>query len=168
MDKWLRKHFGDRYVNIIFTNLFGLLILVFIYVACINLGGTDISNQIGFALTSIIGLLLGWAVAIYFCPFDTEEHSRLVTFGQAASAFVSGYLVSKLDRFIESTLFPVATETVNSWFGVALFLVAFLNALTVVYSNRAYFQEQEKKDAQQIASKIEEDSKNTIEKHITQ
>ena len=95
----------------------------------------------GYALTGLAGTLLGWACGMYFAPYGPSERSRFVTVGQAASAFASGYLVSKLDRFLETTLFPQPIGTPGEWLGAALFAVAFLNAALVVYSNRAYFRE---------------------------
>jgi len=133
----LGRYFG----NVIFTNLFGLVILLLLAWACVELGGASTTAQISYALAGLIGALLGWASGMYFAPHGQGEQNKFVTLGQAVSAFASGYLVSKIDRFVEATLFPQTGITTGEWHGAAIFVAAFLNAALVVYSNRSYFRE---------------------------
>lgn len=133
----LGRYFG----NVIFTNLFGLVILLLLAWACVELGGASTKAQISYALAGLIGALLGWASGMYFAPHGQGEQNKFVTLGQAVSAFASGYLVSKVDRFVEATLFPQAGVTAGEWHGAAIFTAAFLNTALVVYSNRSYFRE---------------------------
>ena len=57
--------------------------------------GTD-----SYALAGLIGALLGWASGMYFAPHGHGEQNKFVTMAQAVSAFASGYLMSKIDRFV--------------------------------------------------------------------
>ena len=131
--------FGHHIGNVIFTNLFGLTILVFLAWACMALGDTT-QGTLGYALVGLTGMLLGWGCGMYFAPYK-DEQSRFLTIGQAVSAFASGYLVSKVDRFVEAKLFPPSDAAQGEWLGAAIFVAAFLNAALVVYSNRTYFRE---------------------------
>ena len=131
--------FGRHIGNVIFTNLFGLAILIFLGWACMELGRTT-DGKLGYALVGLTGMLTGWGCGMYFAPYK-EELGKFLTIGQAVSAFVSGYLVSKVDRFLEASLFPTEGVMAGDWFGAAIFAAAFLNAALVVYSNRSYFRE---------------------------
>ncbi len=133
----LGRYFG----NVIFTNLFGMVILMLLAWACVELGGASTKAQISYALAGLIGALLGWASGMYFAPHGQGEQNKFVTLGQAVSAFASGYLVSKVDRFVEAALFPPAGVASGEWHGAAIFTAAFLNTALVVYSNRSYFRE---------------------------
>lgn len=131
--------FGCHIGNVIFTNLFGLMILAFLAWTCIALADST-KGMLGYALVGLTGMLLGWGCGMYFAPYK-DEQSRFLTIGQAVSAFASGYLVSKVDRFVEAKLFPPPDGTPGEWLGAAIFVTAFLNAALVVYSNRSYFRE---------------------------
>ena len=132
--------FGRHIGNVIFTNLFGLMILVFLAWACTQLGADD-KAKLGYAMVGLTGMLLGWGCGMYFAPYGSEL-SKFLTIGQAVSAFASGYLVSKVDRFVEASLFPKdGGIPAVDWLGAAIFAAAFMNAALVVYSNRSYFRE---------------------------
>jgi len=136
-EAWFGRYFG----NVIFTNLFGFAIWVMLAWSCIELGAGQRTQQIGYALAGLIGALLGWGAGMYFAPHGDVEQSKFVTLGQAISAFASGYLVSKVDRFVEATLFPQGGVSSGNWLGAGILAAAFLNTALVVYSNRSYFRE---------------------------
>jgi hypothetical protein len=137
----LEAALGRYFGNVVFTNLFGLIVLLGLVWACIQLGQGSPKQQIAYGVIGLIGALLGWASGMYFAPHGQGEQSKFVTLGQAVSAFASGYLVSKIDRFVEATLFPQSGVTGGEWLGAGIFVGAFLNAALVVYSNRSYFRE---------------------------
>jgi len=89
-------------------------------------------------LLCILGGLTGWIVGILATPLDSNETAHFLTLGQAVSAFASGYLVSKLDRFFEKTLYANEAPNASAWNRVGLFAVSFLLILIVVFLNRTY------------------------------
>lgn len=89
-------------------------------------------------LVALIGALCGWIIGIAFAPFSSAEHTQFIAISSVISAFLSGYVVSKLDRYLEGVLFPVGVETRNSWARVGLFTVTLLLAATTVFINRLY------------------------------
>jgi predicted membrane-bound spermidine synthase len=90
------------------------------------------------AMLSLLGAVLGWAVGILATPLNPRESARFVTLGQAVAAFLSGYVVSKLDRFLEGMLFPGGAVPALPWQRLGLFALAFLLLLTIVFVNRSY------------------------------
>lgn len=89
-------------------------------------------------LVALIGALCGWIIGVAFAPFSESEHTQFLAISSVISAFLSGYVVSKLDRYLEGVLFPVGIETRNSWARVGLFVAALLLAATTVFINRLY------------------------------
>lgn len=89
-------------------------------------------------LVAIIGALCGWIIGTAFAPFSDAEKEHFRQISGVISAFLSGYVVSKLDRFLEAKLFPVSEANRDSWARVGLFVAAFLLAATTVFVNRLY------------------------------
>src|ERR1039457_4867678 len=70
----------------------------------------DLTSQVGGAkedpkiisvnrLAALIGALCGLVVGIAFAPFSPTEQAQFQAIGSVVSAFLSGYVVSKLDRY---------------------------------------------------------------------
>lgn len=89
-------------------------------------------------LVIVIGALCGWVIGTAFAPFSDTEQQHFQQISGVISAFLSGYVVSKLDRFIEAKLFPVNDTNRESWERVGLFVAAFLLAAVTVFVNRLY------------------------------
>jgi hypothetical protein len=89
-------------------------------------------------LIAAIGALCGWIIGIAFAPFSDTEKSHFASIASTVSAFLSGYVVSKVDRFIEGVLFPIGDATRESWTRVGLFTGALLLAAITVFINRLY------------------------------
>ena len=93
-------------------------------------------------LVCLVGALLGWFIGTLASPITKTESTRFLSFGQAISAFVSGYLISKLDRFFEAVLFNKAGEIQqHAWNQAGLFTASLLITSLVVFINRTYYQE---------------------------
>lgn len=99
---------------------------------------TDESKKSANRLVALIGALSGWVIGMAFSPLTGTEQAHFTEISQAVSAFLSGYVVSKLDRFLEAKLFPVDTTTVESWSRIGLFSAALLLASVTVFVNRTY------------------------------
>lgn len=140
--------------TIVFTDIFGLLFGSFLVWLAFYLGdaeptpanGTPLSTSwhIGRNLfVSLAGALLGWGFAMANTPFGPEDADALNSIMKTLSVFLSGYLVSKLDRFLESTLFEANKPTMH-WVSMGFFSAAFILSAIVVFVNRIYMNEQER------------------------
>jgi hypothetical protein len=89
-------------------------------------------------LAALLGALCGWIIGIAFAPFSDAEKTQFAAISSAVSAFLSGYVVSKVDRFIESVLFPVNAQSRESWNRVGIFVAALLLGSVTVFVNRLY------------------------------
>jgi hypothetical protein len=54
----------------------------------------------------VFGASTGWLAGILLSPYDPKEERAFPRYAAAASAFASGYLVSKVDRVLEDLLKP--------------------------------------------------------------
>jgi hypothetical protein len=102
----------------------------------------------------IIGAILGWSLGMFFSPFSEKEGMTFATIGQTVSVFVSGYIFSKLDRFLEASMFDADKMPVEVvWWRAALLFASLVLMMLTVFSGRAYFSledpKKEKKDRYQ-------------------
>jgi hypothetical protein len=126
------------YDSAIWSNVCGWPLWFFIGWLAWILGGS-IEEQWTNILLFVIGSLLGWAVGMYFAPIHDIESTRFVSIGQAVSAFVSGYVLSKFDRFLETVLFSQSDVVSSSWVRLGITFSAFLVIAIIVYSSRTYW-----------------------------
>lgn len=101
------------------------------------LGLPDQSYNTNF-LICLLGTLIGWGIGILATPLDNAETARFVTLGQAVSAFLSGYVVSKLDRFLEGALFSKEGVQLVAWQRLGLFAASLLTSLIISFVWRSY------------------------------
>ena len=71
-------------------------------------------------------------------PIAEDDTSHFAKLAQIISAFLSGYMVSKLDRFLERALYSGEQLDTSAWERTGLFVVSFLVMLIVVFINRWY------------------------------
>lgn len=132
--------------SVISTNVAAAALAIAIGWLCIQVSDS-VQDQVFNGLLTIFGALVGWALGMFFAPYTKEEESRFSSIAQGISVFVSGYVVSKLDRFLEATMFTstvVAGNNVDipssiTWVRIGLFLCAALLVMLTVFTNRAYF-----------------------------
>ncbi|MEO6561610.1 MAG: hypothetical protein ABIN99_00990 [Nitrosospira sp.] len=136
---WLEKAFGKYPFSVIFTNLWAIAFGIIIVWLCFRVSDEP-QNQIFNLLLAMIGALLGWALGMFFAPYDEKETARFSSIGQSVSAFASGYVLSKLDRFLEVSMFASDKLPITiTWVRIGLLFSALLVAMLLVFSNRAYF-----------------------------
>lgn len=147
MDKSSLERLLGRYpYSVISTNVAAAALAITIGWLCIQVSDS-VQDQVFNGLLTILGALIGWALGMFFAPYTKDEASRFSSIGQGISVFVSGYVVSKLDRFLEATMFTttvVAGNTVETpasitWVRIGLFICAVLLVMLTVFTNRAYF-----------------------------
>lgn len=138
IDFWERK-FG-KYGK---TALTSVLVLVVLFAALLKIAPdmTKDGNVVLNYFSILLGALCGWALGIFYSPYNPEEEKRFLSIGRTISAFVSGYAVSKFDRLIEASLFIETKVPQNdSWARVGLFAASTVLFALLVFSCRAYFQ----------------------------
>lgn len=89
-------------------------------------------------LACVLGALCGWAVGLMLSPFGSSEQGQFDKISGTAAAFLSGYVVNKVDRYLEQTLFPISKENASNWIRVGFFSACFLLAGLTVFLNRLY------------------------------
>lgn len=136
--KGLEEIFGNYPFSVIFTNIFAVAFSFAIAWLCFAVS-SDPLQQIFNALLALTGALIGWALGMFFAPYTQTEAARFSSIGQAVSAFVSGYVISKLDRFLEATMFQEHIPITITWVRFGLLFCSMLLVMLTVFSNRAYF-----------------------------
>jgi len=83
------------------------------------------------ALCGMVGSLSGWLVGILFSPVGNQEKGTLRLSG-AISAFLSGFVFSKADRFLDNFEMKAPKHMIE----VGYTLMCFLLALVVTFNTR--------------------------------
>lgn len=140
MWKRLRDWFssGNNVFSIVVTYIFSTVVIALIAYLCIAIARQP-SEIYENALIALFGGLVGWLLGMFFAPYDAGDKDRLATAGQAFSAFVSGYIVSKADRFLEASLFASTAPLPGAWARLGLFVCSLLVIMLLVFSSRSYF-----------------------------
>ena len=136
--EWLERVLGNYPFSIIFTNIFAIAFAFIIGWLCFTVS-TEPLPQVFNVLLALTGALIGWALGMFFAPFTEKEAARFSSIGQAVSAFASGYVISKLDRFLEAAMFQDNIPITITWVRLGLLFCSMLLVLLSVFSNRAYF-----------------------------
>lgn len=88
--------------------------------------------------TIVLGLSVGWIFGMYISPYGKGEELKFTEYATAVSAFVSGYLVAKIDGLITKILSPEIILRPVSGFRLIASLSALVVAMLVTYVVRAY------------------------------
>jgi type II secretory pathway pseudopilin PulG len=134
----LTKKLGPHPFSLIFTGVFAFLFGLLLVYLCIVLGRDRAAVGLNLLVT-LLGALSGWALGMFFSPIDARDAKRLQFVGKTVGAFISGYLLAKIDPFLAEQV-KVATETPSSvnWVRVGLCVASGLLGAVVVFVNRAY------------------------------
>ncbi len=136
--KALEKSFGQYPFSIISTNFFAFFFSFVIAWLCWQVSTESLPRVVN-ALVALSGAITGWALGMFFAPFSEKEAAKFSSIGQAVSAFVSGYVISKLDRFLEAVMFQEQVPVTITWVRFGLFFCSLMLVMLAVFSNRAYF-----------------------------
>ncbi|WP_411883158.1 hypothetical protein [Polaromonas sp. YR568] len=153
---FLRTNFGTHWGSQVFCSIFAVLFGGTLLRLCWVFGG---ENSIAIAqnvLMCLIGSLLGWAIGMFFSPFDKADSTRLEYLGKTIAAFASGYVLSKAEPLISAaTDRIVETPETIQWNNVGLFVSAFLLAAIVVFVSRSYALKEESISALELRTREE-------------
>lgn len=133
----LEAFLGKAPFTVLFTNVAFILLLVLIWklTSRMTSTGADVREAWINRLIALIGGLCGWAIGTAFAPYSTDDLAAFQHIGSVVSAFVSGYVVSKLDRFLEQMVFQGSPDR---WQKLGLFVASFLLVAITVFINRFY------------------------------
>ena len=109
-------------------------VLVFL---CFKIVATPQDGYLNLAIV-LASVCVGWLLGTFVSPETGSEQSRFMTYGKAVSAFISGYLVSKLDKVVEMILSPQTLAVPVASFRLAASVAAIISAVLVTYILRAY------------------------------
>jgi hypothetical protein len=99
-------------------------------------------------LLIVLGILCGWAVGLFASPFTQVDRKDFAAMRKAIYAFMTGYLVSKVDRFLERTLFGEDKQPAEvAWKQAALFTAAVIASALITFIWRRYGFQREKLEA---------------------
>src|SRR5262252_9445285 len=134
----LTKKLGPHPYSLIFTGVFALLFGGLLVYLCVVLGPDRAAVGLNL-LVSLLGALAGWALGMFFSPIDARDAKRLQFVGKTVGAFISGYLLAKVDPFLAEQV-KLATESPSkvNWVRVGLCAASMLLGTVVVFVNRAY------------------------------
>lgn len=137
MERW-SKRLGPHPLSLFFTGLFALLFGALVLYLCVVLGANRWAVGLNL-LVALLGALAGWALGMFFSPIDERDAKRLQFVGKTVGAFISGYLLGKIDPFLAEQV-KRATETPSdvNWVRVGLCAASGLLGAVVVFVNRAY------------------------------
>ncbi|MEX3969739.1 hypothetical protein [Paraburkholderia caribensis] len=135
---WMDATFGKYAATVLFTNSFAALFAAGLLRLCGRLA-VDRNTRFHNYLVFCLGALVGWALGMFFVPYGTEDKPIFEDISKLASVFFSGYALSKLDRFLEATMFDEKKPKAESWVRMGLFCATAMLAILVVVTNRLYF-----------------------------
>lgn len=109
----------------------------FLLFLCCKLVATPQDAYLNIAIM-MASICVGWLLGTFISPASNTEAARFGVYGKAVSAFVSGYLVAKLDKVIEKILSPDTLAVPIAAFRLTGGIAALVSAVLVTYIVRAY------------------------------
>lgn len=120
-----------NWAAILFTGI--LVYLAYRYVGATETAGADRTrNCVGLAL----GILVGWALALFWIPLDDTEKAAYSQIGTAVSAFLGGYVFSKADKLMPSLFMDGNAPLFHNLRALSFGIAGLVLASAVVVTNR--------------------------------
>lgn len=128
----------NRKLGLLITAVFiSVTVSVILVVLCFKMAPSPQDAYLNIAIV-LASVSVGWLLGTFVSPESASEQGRFMTYGKAVSAFVSGYLVSKLDKVVEEILSPQTLAVPLAAFRLSASIAAMISALLVTYILRAY------------------------------
>ncbi|NJO15970.1 MAG: hypothetical protein HC877_09515 [Thioploca sp.] len=128
---------GNYPLTIITSNISTLFIGIALIWLAYELGADDQAYLFNW-LIILLGFVIGWGIGTLLSPFNPDEKENFSGMVKAISAFISGYILAKMDKFFE--VIPSRDFFQESTLErIILFLVAFFLSMIIVFINRTYF-----------------------------
>jgi len=97
----LRGSFFDRDAYVL-----GVLLGILFFIACVVFAAMQGTAWLIDVLLCLFGAASGWFSGILISPDDEDQDRRFSIYGKSISAFISGFVVAKLDGIWETTIEP--------------------------------------------------------------
>ena len=147
----LKQLFGDYPATTISSTVILVSLLYALWRLALSIGGDVATNQLLF----VLGIILGWLVGLLASPFTEIDREDFSALSKAIYAFLTGYLVSKLDRFLEKSLFADGKPVELVWKQAALFAGVVVTSALLNFTWRRYAFQKAKKRYAAISSERE-------------
>lgn len=95
------------------------------------------NERITLLLACALGAAFGWVIGILASPYTIQEKDTFSTLSKLIYGFISGYVVSKVDKLLNSLLSPPIQERPIVFAGIMI--TSFLTAVAVTYVSRTYW-----------------------------
>lgn len=117
-----------------YASICAVIMLIGLAVCSITMGAKAQDVAIN-ATVMILGSAFGWLCGTAMTPYNAKERGNFTTFAKAASAFISGYLVGKVDKAVETVFSPDFLADPLAAFRVMLFAasVIIVMIMTIIY-----------------------------------
>ena len=86
----------------------------------------------------VLGVSIGWLFGMYISPYGKGEEQKFTEYATAVSAFVSGYLLAKIDGLITKLLSPEQILRPVAGFRLIAGFSTVIVTMLVTYVVRAY------------------------------
>jgi hypothetical protein len=113
------------------------LLLVVLVVLAMLIGDMASSHYLSLALL-VLGACGGWLFGTLITPYDRGEKAEFATYTKALTAFVSGYVVAKVDKVLETIFTPDFLLQPLTGFRVIGFISAFIICMLITFFFRRY------------------------------
>jgi hypothetical protein len=117
--------------------IISVVVSIVLLILCFKMVATPQDGYLNLAII-LASICVGWLLGTFISPESNTEETRFSAYGKAVSAFVSGYLISKLDKVVEMILSPGTLAVPIASFRLAGSIAALISALLVTYIIRAY------------------------------
>ncbi len=74
------------------------VMLIELFLCCLLIAEGSRSDAVINVSIHIFGMALGWVIGTFISPYSEDEENDFSTYAQAASVFVSGYVVGNIDN----------------------------------------------------------------------
>ena len=132
MWSWLSGNY-----KIIGSTLSAAVLGIGLLVLCFHVGQGSEVLALNIAVV-VFGASTGWLAGILLSPYNPAEATTFPKYAAAASAFASGYLVSKVDRVLEELLKPEFLFSPVAGFRLLAGVSGFAMAAIITYVYRTY------------------------------
>ena len=116
---------------------FGTILMGSVFALCWMVGDTPADHYLNFAVY-IAGWATGWAIGTFVAPYDGTETALFGRMAQAIGAFVSGFLLARLDGIGQRLTDPAFILQPVPGFRLLCFVSVTAVVAIIVYSARHY------------------------------
>ena len=124
--------------TLIITLIIAIGIVGVMWYLCYRVGSNPPADHLINLAILIASIAIGWLFGTFISPDTPDEEARFSRLGTAIKAFVSGYLVSKMDKLFTVIFDPDKLFQNLPMFRFLLFVTGLIVAALVTYVLREY------------------------------